>query len=174
MVIPPQISDKLSTEDLSVAEGGSAKFICSATGHPTPTITWQKMPKTPRQKARIRITNKASRRVSHKKAIHGEVLEIDKVSREDMGTYRCIAKNNVPPTVSKNFKLTVNFEPQIEVTNQVVGAPIGTNIILRCNIQASPKPMTFWSKKSGTGTCYLFMRHFFCFFYRKYLDWKKS
>ena len=73
----------------------------------------------------------------------------EKVSRHDMGTYTCIAKNNVPPTVSKNFKLTVNFVPQIEVTNQVVGAPVGTNIILRCNIQASPKPMTFWSKKSG-------------------------
>ena len=63
--------------------------------------------------------------------------------------FRCIAKNNVPPTVSKNFKLTVNFEPQIEVKNQVVGAPVGTNIVLRCDIQASPKPMTFWSKKSG-------------------------
>ena len=66
--------------------------------------------------------------------------------------FRCIAKNNVPPTVSKNFKLTVNFEPQIEVKNQVVGAPVGTNIVLRCDIQASPKPMTFWSKKSGM--CY--------------------
>ena len=26
---------------------------------------------------------------------------------------------------------------------------VGTNIVLRCDIQASPKPMTFWSKKSG-------------------------
>ena len=63
--------------------------------------------------------------------------------------FRCIAKNNVPPTVSKNFKLTVNFEPQIEIKDQVVSATVGTNIVLRCDIQASPKPMTFWSKKSG-------------------------
>ena len=87
MVIPPQISDKLSTEDLSVAEGGSAKFICSATGHPNPTITWAKMPKTSREKARIRVTNDRGREM-HKKTIQGEVLEINKVNRKDMGTYR--------------------------------------------------------------------------------------
>ena len=53
------------------------------------------------------------------------------------------------PSVRKKFKLTVNFEPQIEIKDQVVGATVGTNIVLRCDIQASPKPMTFWSKKSG-------------------------
>ena len=128
------------------------------------------MPNAPREKARIRVTNDKGKE-THRKTVHGEVLDIgknqcclvflrktvsvanfffsEKVSRHDMGTYTCIAKNNVPPTVSKNFKLTVNFVPQIEVTNQVVGAPVGTKILLRCNIQASPKPMTFWSKKSG-------------------------
>ena len=87
VVIPPQISDKLSTEDLSVAEGGSAKFICSATGHPNPIITWQKMPKTIGEKAIIRITNDCGCEM-HKKTIQGEVLEINRVNRKDMGTYR--------------------------------------------------------------------------------------
>ena len=31
----------------------------------------------------------------------------------------------------------------------MVGAPVGTEIILRCSIQASPKPMTFWMRKEG-------------------------
>ena len=53
------------------------------------------------------------------------------------------------PSVRKKFKLTVNFEPQIAIKDQVVSATVGTNIVLRCDIQASPKPMTFWSKKSG-------------------------
>jgi hypothetical protein len=109
VVIPPQISDKHSTEDLSVAEGGSAKFICSATGHPHPTIIWQKMPKSQKDRAKIRFHDKKGKEV-HQKRVHGEVLELQKVSREDMGTYLCIAKNNVPPAVSKNFKLTVNCE----------------------------------------------------------------
>ena len=77
VVIPPQISDKLSTEDLSVREGGSAKFICSATGHPQPTITWQKMPNGPREKARIRVTNDKGKE-THRKTVHGEVLDIGK------------------------------------------------------------------------------------------------
>ena len=77
VVIPPQISDKLSTEDLSVREGGSAKFICSATGHPQPTITWQKMPNGPREKPRIRVTNDKGKE-THRKTVHGEVLDIGK------------------------------------------------------------------------------------------------
>ena len=45
--------------------------------------------------------------------------------------------------------LFISVDPQIEVRNQVVGAPVGTEIILRCSIQASPKPMTFWMRKEG-------------------------
>ena len=42
--MPPQISDKFSTKDISVGEDGQAKFTCSASGHPTPNITWKKVP----------------------------------------------------------------------------------------------------------------------------------
>ena len=44
VVVPPEISDKFSTKDISVSEGGQAKFFCSASGHPTPTITWRRNP----------------------------------------------------------------------------------------------------------------------------------
>ena len=47
------------------------------------------------------------------------------------------------------FQISLAVDPQIEVRNQVVGAPVGTEIILRCGIQASPKPMTFWMRKGG-------------------------
>ncbi len=43
-----------------------------------------------------------------RKSVHGDTLVIDEVTRDDMGVYLCIAKNNVPPAVSKSFKLTVN------------------------------------------------------------------
>ena len=132
VVIPPQISDKhryekyilqfvfldmysivsYSTEDLSVAEGNSAKFICSATGHPQPQIIWQKVPKSSKENGRIRLVDKNGKEIVQKR-IHGQVLELPKVSRRDMGTYLCIAKNNVPPAVSKNFKLTVNCKRYI-------------------------------------------------------------
>jgi neurotrimin len=107
VVIPPEISDKHSTKDVSVAEGGSAKFICSATGHPTPTIEWQKKPNKTQEKALIRLLDPNGKDI-FRTHVNGEVLEIGKVTRQDMGKYLCIAKNNVPPAVSKNFKLTVN------------------------------------------------------------------
>ena len=40
----------------------------------------------------------------------GEVLRIRNITREDMGFYMCIAKNGVPPAVSKTMKISVNCE----------------------------------------------------------------
>ena len=38
----------------------------------------------------------------------GEVLQLHKVRRRDMGAFMCIASNNVPPTVSRRVSLSVN------------------------------------------------------------------
>ncbi|KAI5708313.1 hypothetical protein M8J77_020413 [Diaphorina citri] len=40
----------------------------------------------------------------------GPVLEMTRISRLDMGAYLCIASNNVPPTVSKRIKVSVDCE----------------------------------------------------------------
>lgn len=40
----------------------------------------------------------------------GEVLEMARISRLDMGAYLCIASNGVPPTVSKRVKVSVDCE----------------------------------------------------------------
>lgn len=44
--------------------------------------------------------------VAHK--LEGEYLNISQVTREDMGAYLCIAKNSVPPSVSKRITVQVN------------------------------------------------------------------
>lgn len=38
----------------------------------------------------------------------GEVLDMARISRLDMGAYLCIASNGVPPTVSKRVKVSVD------------------------------------------------------------------
>lgn len=38
----------------------------------------------------------------------GEFLVLHRVRRKDMGAFLCIAKNDVPPTVSKRIMLNVN------------------------------------------------------------------
>ena len=62
VVIPPQISDKHSTKDISVAEGGTAKFVCSSSGHPMPSITWKRIAaKGSNDNAKIRLKDKSGR-----------------------------------------------------------------------------------------------------------------
>jgi hypothetical protein len=43
----------------------------------------------------------------------GEVLELTRISRLDMGAYLCIASNGVPPTVSKRIKVSVDCKYQL-------------------------------------------------------------
>ena len=47
----------------------------------------------------------------------GEMLEITKISRLDMGAYLCIASNTVPPSVSKRIKVSVDCEYKLKLLN---------------------------------------------------------
>lgn len=42
--------------------------------------------------------------------LSGERLELTRVDRRQMGAYLCIARNEVPPAVSKRVNLKVNCE----------------------------------------------------------------
>ncbi len=40
--------------------------------------------------------------------VRGEVLYLHTITRSEMGAYMCVAKNGVPPAVSKIVQLNVN------------------------------------------------------------------
>lgn len=40
----------------------------------------------------------------------------------------------------------------VQVPNQLVGAPIGTNVTLVCHVEASPKAINYWTRESGNRT----------------------
>ncbi|CAB4063593.1 HNT [Lepeophtheirus salmonis] len=145
VVVPPEISDRHSTSDLSVAEGSSAKLHCAAKGHPSPEIIWRREGRD----SSIYIRSSKHGKVKMKKRVKSGTLFLPSVTRSDMGNYMCIASNGVPPAVSKTIKLIINFQPQLEVTNQLIGAPLMTEISLSCTIEASPKPITFWTNHKG-------------------------
>ena len=40
-------------------------------------------------------------------------------------------------------------KPQIMVPHKIIGTPVESEIKLVCRIEASPKPITVWSRKKG-------------------------
>lgn len=51
----------------------------------------------------------------------GETLDMTRISRLDMGAYLCIATNGVPPTVSKQIKVSVDCEYLIHSKLKTIG-----------------------------------------------------
>ncbi|XP_071544091.1 lachesin-like [Panulirus ornatus] len=139
---PPEIDDTQSSGDEVVTEGDRAVLKCVATGHPLPTMTWVREDSATIMVSDGLITKPVS-------SWEGEILELNRVSRDDMGAYLCIARNSVPPQVSKRVLLHVHFHPIIHVPNQLIGSPYGSDVTLECKVEASPKPVTFWQNSQG-------------------------
>ncbi|BFG01974.1 neurotrimin [Drosophila madeirensis] len=143
VVIPPDIINEETSGDLMVPEGGAAKLVCRARGHPKPRITWR------REDGREIIARHAGHQKTKAPSVEGEMLTLSKVTRSEMGAYMCIASNGVPPSVSKRMKLQVHFHPLVQVPNQLVGAPVLTDVTLICNVEASPKAINYWQRENG-------------------------
>lgn len=54
-----------------------------------------------------------------------------------------------------NMLFTINNDlfptvpPVITIRNQLVGAALGTDLVLECETEAYPKPVTYWSRDNG-------------------------
>jgi hypothetical protein len=70
------------------------------TSHYQTGITWRRDDGSP-----IILTNKDSQKSD---SFEGDTLNFMKVDRQHLGAYLCIAKNDVPPSVSKRILLHVN------------------------------------------------------------------
>ncbi|XP_064102303.1 lachesin-like [Macrobrachium nipponense] len=80
---------------------------------------------------------------------NGAHLPLNKISRMDMAAYLCIARNGVPPIVSKRIQVSVDFPPMMSIPHQLVGAPLGYSITLECTIEAHPPALTYWTLGQG-------------------------
>ncbi|XP_030756298.1 lachesin-like [Sitophilus oryzae] len=145
VVIPPDIlPDNESAEGSGMAiEGGTIRLRCKAIGIPEPTVSWK------REDGRNIILRHDGGREKAVKSFDGETLILTNVQRTDMGIYLCIAKNGVPPLVSKRFEVIVHFHPLISVTNQLLASPIARDVVMQCEVQASPKAMNHWMRDTG-------------------------
>ncbi|KAK7575631.1 hypothetical protein V9T40_011917 [Parthenolecanium corni] len=137
VVVPPNIIDEESTlSSVAVRENLNLTLTCKAKGFPEPKITWKREDGND-----IVLDRKKKVTVS----MHtGRNLTITKISRTDMGAYLCMAMNGVPPSISKRIIVDVEFPPMILVSNQLVGAPVGTDVTIDCQTEAHPKAFTYW------------------------------
>ncbi|XP_073254921.1 uncharacterized protein [Porites lutea] len=75
--VPPRITTEPERES-KVSVGENLMLTCSASGDPFPEVTWSKEGKT------LRLFN-----------VTGPVLHLVNITREDVGSYKCTAKNKV-------------------------------------------------------------------------------
>ncbi|XP_022691274.1 lachesin-like isoform X2 [Varroa jacobsoni] len=94
--VPPIISDN-STRSIITSTGANATLECYAKGQPKPRITWR------RENNNLLPTGGSIYR--------GNVLHIFNVSKDDRGTYYCIADNQVGRGARRNIGVEVEFAP---------------------------------------------------------------
>ncbi|XP_073979202.1 neurotrimin-like isoform X2 [Rhodnius prolixus] len=141
--VPPDILYDETSTDVSIQEGENATLVCKAAGHPEPRITWRREDGDP-------ILIKRGRGdIIKVETYNGSSLHFWRLDRRQMGAFLCIASNDVPPAVSKRIILNVNFAPMIKVPNQLLGAPLGTDVKLQCYVEAFPNTINYWIKNGG-------------------------
>ncbi|TRZ02412.1 hypothetical protein DNTS_034467 [Danionella cerebrum] len=127
----PAFTELLGDEALN--KGERLLLTCAATGIPPPKITW------------AFNNNIVPAQYDHSNG-HSELV-IERVSKDDSGTYSCTAENSVGAIKSLGF-VYVKEPPIIDGdvhSNRI--EPLGGNAILNCEVRGDPLPIIQWSKK---------------------------
>ncbi|KAK5869646.1 hypothetical protein PBY51_024348 [Eleginops maclovinus] len=118
--------------DVALNKGEHLILACGANGIPPPKITW------------AFNNNIIPVHYDHMNG-HSEML-IERVSKDDSGTYTCVAENSVGTIKSLAF-VYVKEPPIIDGdlhSNRI--EPLGRNAILNCEVRGDPLPTIHWSK----------------------------
>ncbi|XP_023247731.1 lachesin-like [Copidosoma floridanum] len=135
VVVPPNILDKESSpSNIAVREHQNVTLTCKAEGHPEPKLKWRR-----EDNQGISVDRRTKVPM-----YEGNSLNLTKITRMEMGSYLCIASNGVPPSISKRILVDVEFSPMIWVPNQLVGAPVETNVTIECRTEAFPRAISYW------------------------------
>ena len=129
--IPPVISDN-STRSVITSTGASISLQCYAFGYPQPQISWR------RENNDLLPTGGALYR--------GNILIIHNITKNDRGTYYCIADNNVGKGARRNVGVEVEFAPQVTIDRPRYEQAIQYDADLHCHIESFPNPSIIWLK----------------------------
>ncbi|XP_009996158.1 PREDICTED: hemicentin-1 [Chaetura pelagica] len=122
--------------DVALTKGEQLKLTCKATGIPVPKITW--------------TFNNNIIPVQYDDVNGHSELVIERVSKDDSGTYVCTAENTVGSIKAIGFVYVK--EPPVFKGDYHSSRiePLGGNAMLNCEVRGDPPPTIQWSKK-GVG-----------------------
>lgn len=129
--IPPVISDN-STRSVITSAGASIALQCYAAGYPQPSISWR------RENNDLLPTGGALYR--------GNILIIHNITKNDRGTYYCIADNTVGSGARRNVGVEVEFAPQVTADKPHYEQAMHYMAELRCHVESFPSPSIIWLK----------------------------
>ncbi|KAL9967661.1 hypothetical protein ACROYT_G025941 [Oculina patagonica] len=122
----------VSPVTLTVNEGGSASFQCSASGNPEPAVVWSKL----ENQSEISRT-----------AVSGGKLQLTKVTGNDSGVYQ-VFSNKHPGEFTGGGKISIH--PRISLHPGPSYVIEGSNATLpTCHVTGYPAPVVTWRKSSG-------------------------
>ncbi|KAM4808594.1 muscle, skeletal receptor tyrosine-protein kinase [Rhinophrynus dorsalis] len=117
--------------NVKLIEGVKAVLPCNTLGNPKPSVSWIKGENAVKENARIAILESGS-------------LRIQKVQREDVGQYRCVAKNSLGTAYSKPAMLEVEVVARILKAPESQNVTFGSEVSLRCSAAGLPVPSIRW------------------------------
>ncbi|XP_012942646.1 nephrin [Aplysia californica] len=127
------------TNRLSLNEGDTAMFACKVDANPmVPNIvTW------------TRSDFDMSRTQTK---VEGETtyLSVPDLTKEDAGTFKCVADNRIGSPATSNARLIVKFKPVIDKspeTSRSAGEK-GTTVTLKCNAEGAPSVSISWTRNN--------------------------
>lgn len=74
----------------------------------------------------------------------GNILKIPAITKEDRGTYYCVAENGVGRGARRNIAVEVEFAPVINVPKPRLGQALQYDMDLECHVEAYPPPAIVW------------------------------
>lgn len=66
------------------------------------------------------------------------------ITKEDRGTYYCVAENGVGRGARRNIAVEVEFAPVITVSKRRLGQALQYDMDLECHVEAYPPPAIVW------------------------------
>lgn len=150
---PPIISDN-STRSLVVNEGQPVKLECYAGGFPLPRVSWRRENNAilPTGGSIYRYYNTHYEMICIDKiciqikisCFRGNILKLPAITKEDRGTYYCVAENGVGRGARRNIAIEVEFAPVITVPKPRLGQALQYDMDLECHVEAYPPPAIVW------------------------------